>query len=220
MHSLAVVLALSLVFVSDTAAIQSPVRSRQAIISGIERGEISALVEAEQSGDRTLVPIILGELGEPAVAVLATEATPFIIAARHALGVLADRRQLQEIWCATVKEDDLNPPVGRLGRVGGWFGIRGLQELLKPERQKNFDRAFGRWARNGTDISFLRPDNLASIALADAVPNPPFSPDPELIHQWNDWITAHRDELEKLAPTGEGVDYSERACKGGKPVKR
>jgi len=41
-----------------------------------------------------------------------------------------------------------------------------------------------------------------------------------LANRWNDWIAAHRDELQKLAPTGEGVDYSERACKGGKPVRR
>ena len=41
-----------------------------------------------------------------------------------------------------------------------------------------------------------------------------------LANRWNDWIAAHREEFEKIAPTGEGVDYSERACKGGKPAKR
>lgn len=228
MRRFAVVIALSLAFASDTAAIQSQVRSREAIIGGIRNGEISAVVEAEQSGDRTLVPFILAELREPVAPGLLTKDTPFIIAARHAIGALADRRQLQEVWCATVKEDDLSPPVGRLGVVGGWFGIRGLQELLKPERQKNFDRALRRWASRSrySDISFLGPDTLAVLTLPNTVSNPPvalkdtFTADMETINKWNDWIAAHRDELQKLAPTGEGVDYSERACKGGKPVKR
>src|SRR5262245_6813915 len=121
----------SLAFVSDTAVIQSQVRSRQAIISRIRGYETSALVEAEQSGDRTLVPIILAQLFNGFSPGMNTRDILFVTAARHALAALADRRQLQEIWCNAVKEDDLNPSVSPLGFVGGWFGIRGLQELLK-----------------------------------------------------------------------------------------
>ena len=117
-----------------------------------------------------------------------------------------------------------------LGAAGGWFGIRGLQELLKPERQKNFDRALKRWAARNrhSDIAFIGPDALALLALPYTVSNPPATVNEVdggaantlLAKSWNDWIAAHRAELEKLPPTGEGVDYSERACKGGKPAKR
>src|ERR1700692_4107430 len=32
--------------------------------------------------------------------------------------------------------------------------------------------------------------------------------------------TAHKRELGKLEPTGEGVDFSDKACKNGKPTKK
>src|SRR4051812_30007506 len=99
-------MALSLACVSNTAAIQSQVRSRQAIVDGIVRGEISAVVDAEHSGDRTLMPIILAQLANGPVTGR-TEDIPFVTAARHAIAALADRRQLQVIWCEAVNEDDL-----------------------------------------------------------------------------------------------------------------
>ena len=129
-------------------------------MGGISNREMSAVVEAEQSGDRTLVPFIIAELEESYSGT--PRDIPFITAARHAIGALADRRQLQEIWCAAVKEDDLSPWVAPLGAVGGWFGIRGLQELLKPERQKNFDRALKRWTTRNrhSDLTFIGPKPL------------------------------------------------------------
>jgi len=33
-------------------------------------------------------------------------------------------------------------------------------------------------------------------------------------------MAAHKDELSKLQPTGEGVDFSDSACKDGKPRKK
>ena len=227
MRPLTVVMALSLAFVSDTAAIQSQARTRQAIIDGLSRREISAVVEAEQSGDRTLMPFVLAQLEFPSV-VGRPRDVQFDAAAHHAITALADRRQLQVIWCEAVREDDLIPQVERLGLIGGWFGIRGLQELLKPERQKNWERAVKRRGKRDRDLTYIGPRDLALLALSETVSNPPVTqqeaavprPATPLVNRWNDWIAAHREELEKLAPTGEGVDYTERACKSGKPVKR
>jgi len=42
----------------------------------------------------------------------------------------------------------------------------------------------------------------------------------EHIRIWQDWIAAHQNELNKLQPTGEGVDFSPNACKKGKPAKK
>jgi hypothetical protein len=36
------------------------------------------------------------------------------------------------------------------------------------------------------------------------------------ITQWQVWIATHKDELSKLEPTGEGVNFSPQACKNGK----
>jgi hypothetical protein len=228
MRAFVVVIVLSVAVVSLTAASQSQGRSREAVVRGLGRGESSAVVEAEQSGDRTLVPFIVGSfrIAKQEGRLLSTD---YVVAARHAIVALADRRQLQEIWCGAVQEHLLQPDAQSLGIVGGWFGIRGLQELLKPERDKNFERAIRQSRSSGRDldITYRSSQELALIALSETVPNSPvtqheaaFGPSGPLVNKWNEWIAAHRAELEKLEPTGEGVDYAESACKNGKPVGR
>src|SRR4051794_24285281 len=81
------------------------------------------------------------------------------------------------------------------------------------------------------DSIYLPPKYYAMQALAGLVSNPPVDdkqlqadldyPHLERSTQlWLNWFDAHKDELGKLEPTGEGVDFSASACKDGKPVKK
>jgi len=90
-----------------------------------------------------------------------------------------------------------------------------------------------RSAREKSSDVATEPLNLRALkTLPKVIPNPPVAYSTpieqfkaqthtqEEIKTWQDWIAAHRDELSRLQPTGEGVDFSDKACKNGKPTKK
>jgi hypothetical protein len=123
---------------------------------------------------------------------------------------------------ADLVEQDVNSLV----RPGGWFAIRALQKLLTPEADAHFQRALKPLS---SDLQPEPPRVIALRLLPQIVPNSPFTPSAYLtpgariekvIDTWNDWISAHHAELSKLEPTGEGVDFSDKACPNRPPAKK
>jgi hypothetical protein len=121
--------------------------------------------------------------------------------------------------CRAIREDrPVDQEIERFQDVGGWFSIRALQKLLTPEEQVHFKRALKK--APASDVGRLPPRALALAVLPWIVPNSPidtthrspmFERDDEALI-WNEWIPAHRSDLSKLEPTGEGVDFSDRPC--------
>jgi hypothetical protein len=123
--------------------------------------------------------------------------------------------------------------IAMFGDIGGWYSFQALQKFLEPAEEKRWEKALDKFYGHdrNQDVSFLPPWFWAVDTLARLVPNPPAeqvmvygSPDPvtkeRLVGIWQQWITEHKEELSKLEPTGEGVDFSANACKDGRPRKR
>ena len=138
-----------------------------------------------------------------------------------------DTATLQIFWCQTVREDtpDVQGRIYNLTSAGGWFAIRALQRLLEPDAQANFYRAMRK--APPSDLGRQEPRSLALDVLPMVITDGPITESTRLhineqakeIAMWNDWIAAHRAELSKREPTGDGVDFSLAACKNGQPVK-
>ena len=199
-------------------------------VQKIQAGDAKAVAIAGQSGDQRFVPYLKKELenhkakGDRFAGSWPTEL---------ALARLGQTDQLQGVWCRAVTDDPkhgLWPSTYQLELVGGWFAIQGIEKLLTPE-------GLIRWHKpskeeinsDALDLPFYV---TALEALPKVVPNPPEkyptgmelfmvqTHSQEHIRIWQDWIAAHQNELSKLQPTGEGVDFSPNACKNGKPVKK
>ena len=192
------------------------------LIQKIQAGDPAAIAEAGQSGNHVFVPYIRQAIK------LDSKTRDTAGPGRVALAKLGEPYQLQEEWCRAVSG---NPHISyvaaieELGNIGGWFAIQGLQIFLTPEGE-NLVRNFTRKPRHITDAMDPSPMQVALQTLPKTVPNPPIgspssasgSLDPTKI--WRDWIAANKDKLNKLQPIGGGVDFSDAACRNGKPRKK
>jgi hypothetical protein len=216
---LAVVLSLSYPAASSQNASPEPQsKSDEVLLQRIQAADSSAIAEAGRSGNRLFVAplrqLLRNRTNKP-------EISGYV---RVALARLGEQDQLQEIWCRAITDDPkrgLYPSTYELESVAGWFGIQGLERLLTPdvvrwhklsEKEKNND-------------ALAEPLSLTALkALPKVIPNPPaqFTEKEwkQQVKAWRQWIDAHKDELSKLQPTGEGVDFSPNACKNGKPLKK
>ena len=197
------------------------------LAEAIQQGNTGAISEAGRSGNRFFVPFLKRELTDRTHEFARSDA-------RLLLAKLGEREQLQEQWCRSISESPTTsgvyPPIESFGYIGGWYSFQALQKLLEPEEEIHWNRAVDKYERKPSsphDIQYLRPSYKALETLSKMVPDPPvkFSPEVELNPNpqakiWQDWIAAHKDELSKLQPTGEGVDFSDSVCKNGKPRKK
>jgi len=205
-----------------------------ALIQRILAGDLHAINEAGASGNRVFVPYLRRELQDPRYK---DDSRSPIPVARAALAKLGELDQLQELWCLSISEDEypgIFGPRPAFGFVGGWYAYQALQKFLQPEGDIHFDRAYKKYlAKHQHDIDYppIEPPSYYAVkALTEMVPDPPARWDqegdlhPDRLERdkqiWLDWIAAHKDELSKLEPTGEGVDFSDSACKNGKPRKK
>jgi hypothetical protein len=202
----------------------------ESLIIRIQSGDISAIVEAGNSKNRVFVPYLREELKDQRHK--GTDLSPKE-PARHALAKLGETEQLQECWCRALNDD---PDMGLatpllFEQIGGWFSIQALQFFLTPAGKVHWNKAMAKYGAKNPheDVIFPPPSALALETLAKLVPNPPphadhlvLAPDEkdQQVKLWQNYIAAHKDELSKLQPTGEGVDFSDKACKNGKPVKK
>src|SRR5260370_19838910 len=113
----------------------------EVLIRRILAGEIAAIEEAGKSGNRLFVTYLRRELedrtndGDPAQR------------ARIALAQFGETDQLQEVWCRAITDDPkrgLENPTHELEKVGGWFGIQGLQKLLTPDGLVHWHKPSGK----------------------------------------------------------------------------
>ena len=193
-------------------------QSDEIVIQRIRSGDIAAIIEAGKSGNRLFVPPLRD-------AISVDKRTDLAGAVRVALAKLGERDQLQEVWCRAITDDPkhgLYPSTDELETVGGWFAIQGLEKLLTPGSLVRWHRASEK-DRNNDALSDPLP--VAALkALPKVIPNPPKQfPEKEWngqVKNWRDWVAAHNDDLRKLEPTGEGVDFSDKACRNGKPHKK
>lgn len=93
--------------------------------------------------------------------------------------------------------------------------------LLTAEADQRWAKAVAK-AEIPNDISYSPPRFFALMYLQDLVPSPPIrvrmeSAAPAEMDAaakiWLAWISAHARELQELKPTGEGVVFTERACR-------
>jgi len=186
----------------------------------IQAGDKEAIADAGQSGDRSFVPYLRGALNNSG------KHGDARWNARIALARLGEIDQLQAVWCRAIVDlpkRGMWPGVEELKLIGGWFAIQGLQKFLPPNDPVHWHKPTNE--EKNSDVAYLPFYFGVLEALPAVVPNPPARSTPleaqfysqELIKTWQEWIPAHKDELSKLQPTGEGVDFSDKACKNGKP---
>lgn len=138
-----------------------------------------------------------------------------------ALSRLDEEGALQEIAC----ELNYGTPLMRydavtkkLRYVRGWFSIRMMVELMNDDTDhqpllKTYQ----------VDVVYGSPRFESLFVLPDVVPNPPNYPLPQpdesspevrkLRQAWTQWIRENQDTLQKLPPSGNGVEASEKVCK-------
>jgi hypothetical protein len=106
-----------------------------------------------------------------------------------------------------------------LPAIGGWFAIRTYSLVLQPDTQKRW----GRGHSDANDVFRPSPTDIVFQKLPRLVPDLPKA-DPsnpsEAATAWTRYLDDHKTELSKLQPTGEGVDYSGKACRHFKPYPR
>jgi hypothetical protein len=185
--------------------------SSVAIVAGIQRGDEQAILEAGKSGEVAFIPQLLEYRSK------AGKHSNFQgVAIQLALAKLGQPAELRQIRCEllfgspSVRHD----AVDKLVYVGGWFSVQAITEVLdNPEYRVGGD---GR----GT---FAPPGSYAVQKLPTIVPNAPAiesgislptsQVDIQSQRQWKEWIEAHRDSLNKIPPTGEGVETSSNMCR-------
>jgi hypothetical protein len=147
-----------------------------------------------------------------------------------ALAQLGERAQMQELWCISINETRYGGrgvPLNVVADVSGWFAFRVLRTFLLPDADVHFFRSQDK--EKDRYAIYLPPSYYVFEALARLVPDGPVKPDPNQAEfdtkqrdatTWLEWIDAHNPELMKLEPTGEGVDFSAKACRNGQPRKK
>lgn len=139
-----------------------------------------------------------------------------------ALAKLGEREQQQQIVCIFYRGDAheaQNAGISQLPYIGGWFSTRLYVEMLANKQ------IYSRWSKSephGSDAVLESPQGMALTYLPKLVPGlPPLNEKDwkQTQRLWPEYIRQHEAELNGLAPTGEGVDFSGRTCKS-KPRER
>jgi len=187
--------------------------NRSGLARRIESGDGDAMLEAGKSNDQSFVPLLKSKLSGPNRAL-----------ARNALAKLGDSKSQRQAWC------EYNADWGYMKYfeyIGGWFGVRGLDlflarkgegrwyKLLAKERKDKHNDALTNMVRCPPHLEAL--DRLGRLLPTSpaAVSKQESSDvcrdgDAKAMHAW---IWQHKDELSKLEPTGNRVDFSSKSCK-------
>lgn len=140
-----------------------------------------------------------------------------------------DRNEQQRFVCelyAADKQQMQSMALKDIPRIGGWFAIQFYRELLSPEARIRYMLA--KKAPASDPGAMTEPRLWALAMLPKSVPNPPVGPigrsaGPEELQRyaqlWRDWIRFDQATLQKLEPTGNGVDFSGKSCRqSGMPL--
>jgi hypothetical protein len=207
---------------NSTGVAQSDVTA--ALKKRILAGDIDAIGEAAQSGNKEFIPVLKKVVGRREYRGSITSSP--VEQARVALAKLGDPHALQTYWCGAIAEV---PAVPQLASIGGWFTFHAIDRIFDGVGAAEFEKA----ARN-PNISDIRhyydPRKWGVEVLSELVSNPPpgvperpierglvSSEWANYIRIWREWIRSHESELRTLRPTGEGVEFTAEACKNGQP---
>ncbi len=178
-------------------------------IEALKAGDINALQDAANSGNREFVPILREQLRDRKAAFHGEVTT-----IQLGLAKAGEREQLQQIRCEL--EFGKSFPIQynafeKTKSVGGWFAIQTLSRFLADDPR--FKKI---WSDTGGTYASWQ--DYALMALPHLVPNsplPPLSPivdHSKEIELWESYLQTHQDSLSGLLPTGEGVVSSEEVC--------
>jgi hypothetical protein len=145
-----------------------------------------------------------------------------------ALAKLGVEKDLFEIECEiqpmATKYVRLHAIEVKLPYIGGWFAIHLATEMLPDNKQNKENLSYGddlraEWHPRKLAITMLPrllgPDSEPYELFGRAEPG--FErfkglTEEQVIDGWYYWILNHENELKKLKPTGDSVDYSEARC--------
>lgn len=178
---------------------------------------------------RTMLMVVLGatilRASSPAIPLSAKSTRNVNLAAAKS----GDRDAQQHFVCELYGSDKQQMEAMALNdipHIGGWFAIQLYRELLSPEARVRYLVAKKAPATQPGDIT--EPRLWALAMLPKIVPNPPVgaigsSAGPEELQRyaqiWRDWIRFNQVTLQKLEPTGGGVDFSGKSCRrSGMPI--
>jgi hypothetical protein len=181
-----------------------------------------AILLAGSSGDRRYLPYLqkVRNSREGDTAFVAPELT-------LALAKLGDKSELQTVFCHLHDNSifSMEKTANReLPYIGGWFAVQSYLEFATEDDEYN-----RKWSESskGTGSDLVPRPGFPTYWVAQDLPkvvtNAPFPPLekpsypppnelPRRIQAWRKWIAAHKGRLNKLKPTGDGVDFSAKAC--------
>jgi hypothetical protein len=190
------------------------------IVSPAERQRILAQQDAKSagaSGDKSFIPYL-----KDLIQVRKQDKNEWDDV-QMALAKLGEREQQQQIVCVFYRGDKYEADRAgsrQLQYIGGWFAIQLYMEMLANKQ------IWSHWAeakpQGITDEAMVSPMDMALNELPKLVPGlPPLDQKnwKESQRTWPEYIWKHEAELNGLAPTGEGVDFSGKSCKS-KPRER
>jgi len=192
----------------------------------IERGNQESLLSAGDTGYWELIPALKKRLSDPESFDEEEEKT----AIKMALAKLGDREQQQELLCKLYwsrPSESQTVALDQTPYVGGWYAIRIYRDLLTPAAAAWFAKAKLRFPEG--DIALAEPRWWALSSFPRVAPYPlPTGIDygfnlaqmPDYSQKWSAWIQQNQKRLKKLQPTGAGVDFSGRSCKGSSTTQR
>jgi len=187
---------------------------RSAIIAGIQNGDEAQILQAGQSGDRSVVPYLREQLkkskdkiGGPASRV------------QIALAKLDETKELQEVFCEIDYGDyavSKSAIETKLPYIKGWYSAEIISGILDhrfakdPKVPKHYADDLGviplsQLLLTGS-ISRIFPDAPTQGALGGTSPD-----------LWRQYVKDHRSELMTMRPLAERVYFSASACKDGRP---
>ncbi len=188
------------------------------LLQRARKGDNSALSQMEQSGDIRDLQTLLHDPNYAGK-----------ISVRLALARMGDREVLQHYACLALKEDlsHLDDLMREdLDHIGGHFTIEVYRQLLDSDARflPQIDRIMKQTREHGGDVLPTLPSTSVLLRLPELVPDSPIprlspmeiqaSPKKceEIKAQWRTWIDTHQNELKKLRPTADGINFDLARC--------
>src|SRR5579871_5415024 len=189
-------------------------QTKTALLDRALRGDDTALVEMEKSGDIKDLRLLLHEPNYGAKSTV-----------RLFLAKMGDQETLQYFACRALTTSLLNvrEVVEKdLNHIGGEFTVQVYRRWLDSDAES---RPKAQELMKSEDSTPLIPSAWALIKLPSLVPSAdlpkptgaqiqpiPMGGSEELKAKWRDWIDSHEQELQKLEPTAGATNFDAAVC--------
>jgi hypothetical protein len=192
------------------------------ILHGIATGDLTAIEHAGDSRNPEYIPYLKAKLTDRKLARNSwQQPSPVSLA----LAQLGDVSSGQIVWCWATQERTAFP-LEFVVRVGGFYAVRALDAVMQGAGDKAFEKAAQ--AAHPIDFGFEPPRYRALTLMQQIISDGPvasghgeaYSGADGDIQEWHAWITAHSNDLHTRMPTGDGVNFSDAACRAGRPVQK